>query len=77
VEHGNQTPFKEIYLPRLYTRLVSTLAEALSKPEIRTALAGVIVTGPSRTVDIEMTLTIGVHGPGELHVFLIDDSVPV
>jgi len=21
-----------------------------------------------------MTLTLGVHGPGELHVFLIDDS---
>jgi L-lactate dehydrogenase complex protein LldG len=38
---------------------------------------GVLVTGPSRTADIEMTLTIGVHGPGELHVFLIDDSMGV
>ena len=59
------------------SRLVSTLAEALRLPEVRTALAGVVITGPSRTADIEMTLTIGVHGPGELHVFLIDDSMPV
>ncbi len=29
------------------------------------------VTGPSRTADIERMLTIGVHGPRELHVFLL------
>jgi L-lactate dehydrogenase complex protein LldF len=57
--------------------IVPGLEEALRRPELRTAAAGVIVTGPSRTADIEMTLTIGVHGPGELHVFLIDDSKSV
>ncbi|GAB4430737.1 MAG: hypothetical protein Kow002_19090 [Anaerolineales bacterium] len=31
----------------------------------------VLVSGPSRTADIEMTLTIGVHGPGELYVFIV------
>ncbi len=29
------------------------------------------ITGPSRTADIEQTLTIGVHGPKEVHMVLI------
>ncbi|MDX8338359.1 lactate utilization protein [Draconibacterium sp. IB214405] len=29
-----------------------------------------LVTGPSRTADIEKTLVMGAHGPRELHVFI-------
>ena len=36
-----------------------------------------LITGPSRTADIEKTLVMGAHGPKELYVFLLEDSDPL
>ncbi len=32
----------------------------------------VFITGPSRTADIELTVTLGVHGPKNLYVWMIE-----
>jgi L-lactate dehydrogenase complex protein LldG len=51
-------------------RIVAGLAELFQAigDDLPSALA--IVTGPSRSGDIEQTLVVGVHGPGEVHVVI-------
>jgi L-lactate utilization protein LutC len=52
-------------------RILPGLAELFAElgPDLPSSVA--IVTGPSRSGDIEQTLAVGVHGPGEVHVVLL------
>lgn len=62
------------------SRIVVSLADLmeLARAEFysgdRPPLAMTFITGPSRTADIELSLTLGVHGPRELHVLLYEPA---
>jgi L-lactate dehydrogenase complex protein LldG len=63
-------------LPRVH---LAILTPAALRPDLHQAFddakdAGysVLVTGPSRTADIELTLTLGVHGPRSLYAWVMD-----
>ncbi len=53
-------------------RAASTLLEAALNDGVNAYLS--ITTGPSRTADIERVLTIGVHGPKELHILILEGA---
>ena len=57
---------------KIYATLGETLAVLQNNDELSPAIT--FITGPSRTADIELTLTVGVHGPQELHVIIIQNQ---
>jgi L-lactate dehydrogenase complex protein LldG len=68
---GLLPPFHLVVLPE--DRLVPGFEELFGRMPALAADSSnlVLVTGPSRTADIEMTLVLGVHGPGRLTVLVV------
>lgn len=55
-------------------KIRQTLGEVLSELEKDLSRSITFITGQSRTSDIELTLALGVHGPGELFVILVEEK---
>ncbi len=79
VQSGNRRGRLASLLPPVHIALLKTdllfptMAHFLqANPDVVQQTSNLVfITGPSRTADIELTLTLGVHGPKELHVILM------
>ena len=88
VRSGAGRPRSTSLLPPCHVAVFdrSTLVESLAQAgvfleawhEAAAQVAGAVIsfiTGPSRTADIELTLTRGVHGPKEVHAVFVESEV--
>ena len=72
-----QQPRAVSLLPRIHLAMVRTellradMHQVFSETKENHYL--VFITGPSRTADIELTVTLGVHGPRNLYVWVIEN----
>lgn len=71
-----QQPRAVSLLPRIHLAIVSP---DMLRPDMHQVFAEakdshylVFITGPSRTADIELTVTLGVHGPKNLFVWMLE-----
>lgn len=86
VTTGPGTPYTLNFLPETHVAIVhadrivggyeDAWARVRRNGETGTALPRTVtmITGPSRSSDIERTVTVGVHGPKRLHIVLVGDA---
>jgi L-lactate utilization protein LutC len=76
---GPDEPRARSLLPGVHVSVLETHRILPGLAELFAELGGVlpsalaIVTGPSRSADIEQKLVIGVHGPGEVHIVIVGE----
>jgi L-lactate dehydrogenase complex protein LldG len=76
---GPDEPRARSLLPPVHVAILDAERILPGLPELFAALDGelpsalAIVTGPSRSADIEQKLVIGVHGPGEVHIIVSEN----
>ena len=76
---GAQSPVTPSFLPEvnivvlLESTMLSTLEELWPKVEQQPRVIN-LITGPSKTGDIEQTIVYGAHGPRQFHVILVDEA---
>jgi L-lactate dehydrogenase complex protein LldG len=58
---------------RIFFDLATWLDRAKLSEAFAISSAFTLITGPSRTADIEQTLTKGVHGPGQVYMLVLDE----
>lgn len=80
---GETTPATTSLLPETHiavlaaSRIVDTLEDAfatLRREAVRWPRAVNLISGPSRTADIEQTVTLGAHGPYRVHVIVVEQA---
>ena len=75
---SSEKPRAVSLLPRVHLAIVraemlrADLHQVFAEAKDRHYL--VFITGPSRTADIELTVTLGVHGPRNLYVWMMGES---
>ena len=72
LRHIALIPFSRLY-PNVEAWLAAQRADGDLAAQLREHAAWHMITGPSKSADIEMNLTLGVHGPKFVHAILFAD----